>query len=63
MQGHTNAPHTETVILSFAVPSFRVAEAVQAMRGLGFEPAQESVPWREVLPYSDEYLAHVTAKE
>ena len=29
------------------------------MRGLGFEPAQESIPWREVLPYTDEALPSV----
>ena len=29
------------------------------MKGLGFEPARDSVPWREVLSFSDEELPGV----
>ncbi len=59
MQEHKNAPHTETVVLSFTVPSARVDEANQAMRSMGFEPTRDSVPWREVLPYKDEEMPGV----
>ena len=59
MQGHMNAPLTETVVLSFAVPPTRVEEVMQAMKGMGFEPARDSVPWREALAYSDAELPGV----
>ena len=59
MQEHMNAPHTETVVLSFTVPSARVEEAMRTMHGMGFEPARDSVPWREVLQYKDEDMPGV----
>ncbi len=59
MQELMNAPHTETVVLSFAVPSARVEEVMRAMRGMGVEPARDSVPWREVLNYTDEEMPGV----
>lgn len=53
MQEHMNAPLTETVILSFDVPSTRVDEAIKTMAEMGFKKTPDSVPWREVLAYGD----------
>ena len=35
MQEHTNAPRTEAVMLSFAVPPDRIEEVLRTMRSLG----------------------------
>ena len=59
MQAHTNAHPIETVVLSFTVPVSRATEAITAMKDMGFEPMRDSVPWRDVLPYSNEELPGV----
>lgn len=46
-------PHTETVIVSFDVPSNRVDEAIKMMTERGFKKTSDSVPWREVLASGD----------
>ena len=59
MREHTNARPTDAVILSFSVPADRVAEAMRAMKGLGFEPARDATPWRDVLGYTNEEMPGV----
>lgn len=52
MQEHTNAPRTEAVILSFAVPLDQIEEVLRTMRSLDLSPAHDSTPWRDVLGYT-----------
>lgn len=59
MQAHTNALPTDVVILSFAVPSDMVETILQTMHKYGLRAERESLPWREVLSYSDAALPGV----
>lgn len=60
MQAHTKKPPTDAVELCFTGPAAKRQEAVDYLRGLGFEAKEEpSKPWREVLPFKDEELPGV----
>lgn len=60
MQAHTKKPPTDAVELCFTGPAAKRQEAVDYLRGLGFEAKEEpSKPWREVLPFTDEELPGV----
>lgn len=60
MQAHTKKPPTDAVELCFTGPAAKRQEAVDYLRGLGFEAKEEpSKPWREVLPFKDEELPSV----
>lgn len=56
MQAHTNAPPTDPVILSFAVPPEMVNTVLQTMHSYGLREENESVPWREALQVTDAEL-------
>ncbi len=47
MLERTNAPHTDTKILSFAVPHDMVEKVLNAMHSYGLREESESIPWRE----------------
>lgn len=57
--GHTEKPHTDAVALQFIGPAALVEQARKAMSDLGFQEAEDSVPWREALSYTDEELPGV----
>ena len=60
MQAHTKKPPIDAVELCFTGPAAKRQEAVDYLRGLGFEAKEEpSKPWREVLPFKDEELPGV----
>ena len=60
MQAHTKKPPTDAVELCFTGPAAKRQEAVDYLRGLGFEAKEEpSKPWREVLPFKDGELPGV----
>ena len=59
MQEHTNAPRTEAVMLSFAVPPDRIEEVLRTMRSLGLSPTHDSTPWRDALGYTAEAMPGV----
>ncbi len=60
MQAHTKKPPTDAVELCFTGPASKRQEAVDYLRGLGFEAKEEPTkPWREVLPFKDEELPGV----
>jgi ribosome-binding protein aMBF1 (putative translation factor) len=51
---------TNTVELCFRGPAAKKDEAARLLKKLGFESAEESVPWREVFPeYTNEQLPGV----
>ncbi len=53
----TKKPHTNTVELCFRGPAAKKDEAARLLKKLGFESADESIPWRDVFPeYTDEQL-------
>lgn len=53
----TRKRRTETVELCFRGPAARRDEAVRFLRGIGFEDAEDSIPWREAFPeYTDEQI-------
>ena len=56
MQGHMKKPHTEEVSMTFTGPVAMMEQALETMRSLGFESAEQlalkqqgegSIPWRE----------------
>ncbi|MDQ7832815.1 MAG: helix-turn-helix transcriptional regulator [Desulfovibrionaceae bacterium] len=54
MQARMKKPLTDAVELCFTGPAARRQEAVDLLRGLGFEARETpSKPWREVLPFAD----------
>lgn len=54
---------TNTVELCFRGPAAKQEEAARLLRKLGFENAEDSVPWREAFPeYSDEDLPAVSLR-
>ena len=62
MQAHTKKPPTEAVRMTFTGPAALRERAVEAMRSLGFQKAEEtavvqeatgSIPWRESSTYSE----------
>jgi ribosome-binding protein aMBF1 (putative translation factor) len=55
----THPIEEEAVELHFLGPSRKRAEAVEALKSLGFVDVSESVPWRECFPYTDEELSGV----
>ena len=60
MQAHTKKPLTDAVELCFTGPATKRQEAVDLLRGLGFEAKDAPAkPWREVLPYTDAELPGV----
>lgn len=59
MLEHTRKHPTEAVALTFTGPAARTAEAVKAMRALGFSEAEGAVPWRDAFPYTDAQLPGV----
>ncbi|EFL50033.1 plasmid maintenance system antidote protein, XRE family [Solidesulfovibrio fructosivorans JJ]] len=60
MQAHTKKPLTDAVELCFTGPASKRQEAVDYLRGLGFEAKETpSKPWRDVLPFKDEELPGV----
>lgn len=54
MRAHTNALPIEPVMLTFAVPPDMVDTVMQTMHRYGLREENESVPWREALPFKDE---------
>jgi hypothetical protein len=54
-----NAPHTETVRLTFEVPPVLVEKILEAMHSYGLREENEAVPWREALNVRDEDLPAV----
>lgn len=54
MQAHTNAPPIDPVLLTFAVPPDMVETIMQTMHRYGLREENESVPWREALPFKEE---------
>lgn len=56
-------PHTETVELCFRGPVARREDATRLLKKLGFERADDSMPWREAFPeYADEDIPSVTLR-
>ena len=62
MQGHMKKPHTEEVSMTFTGPASMLEQALEAMRSLGFEEAEQlpskqdvegSIPWRESSYYKE----------
>lgn len=49
----TNAPHTDMVTLSFAVPPALVAEVRDYMRQRGIAEERDFIPWREAMGIED----------
>lgn len=56
MLERTNAPLTEQVTLTFAVPQALVLEVRTFMRHMGIVEENDSLPWREALSIKDEEL-------
>ena len=54
MLERTNAPRTDTKILSFAVPHDMVEKILNTMHGYGLREENESIPWREALGLTGE---------
>ncbi len=54
MLARTPKPHTDGVELCFTGPAEKRAEAEAALRALGFIPAEERLPWRELFPEYDD---------
>ncbi|QLA17679.1 helix-turn-helix domain-containing protein [Desulfolutivibrio sulfoxidireducens] len=60
MRALTKKPPTDAVELCFTGPAAKRQEAVDLLRGLGFEAREApSRPWREVLPFQDAELPGV----
>ena len=62
MQGHMKKPHTEEVSMTFTGPVAMMEQALEKMRALGFESAEQlalkqqvegSTPWREASYFKD----------
>ncbi|MCR4665664.1 MAG: helix-turn-helix domain-containing protein [Desulfovibrio sp.] len=56
MLEHTRTPHTDTVTLSFSVPSALVTEVRNFMRERGIAEEHDFIPWREAANITDEEL-------
>lgn len=59
MQAHTKKRLTKTIELKFIGPIVNMAQAIEALKPLGFVDTSDSIPWREVLKYKDEELPSV----
>lgn len=59
MLEHTKKPLTEAVALTFTGPASKAGEALAAMRKLGFQETEDSMPWRDALGYTEEQLPGV----
>ena len=55
----TKRPPTDTVELRFIGPAAAKEEAARMLKALGFESADESVPWRDALPFEADQLPGV----
>ena len=56
----TKKRHTEIVELCFRGPAAKQSEATLYLRKLGFESADESIPWRDAFPeFTEEQLPGV----
>ena len=56
----TRKRRTDTVELCFRGPAAKQEEAASLLRKLGFEHADDAIPWREAFPeYTDEKLPGV----
>lgn len=62
MPGHMKKPHTDAISITFTGPIAMAAEALEAMRSLGFETEEQlirnqkvegSIPWRESKYFKD----------
>lgn len=59
----TKNPHTDIVELCFRGPADRLEEAARLLKKLGFESANDSIPWREAFPeYADKDIPAVTLR-
>ena len=57
----TRKHRTDTVELCFRGPAAKQEEAERLLRKLGFEDAEDAIPWREAFPeYTDEQLPGVS---
>jgi len=55
MLAPTRKPHIDVVEIHFRGPATRKEEATALLEKLGFEKAEEAVPWREAFPeYNEE---------
>jgi DNA-binding transcriptional regulator YiaG len=52
----TKRRHTDTVELQFIGPAAAKDEATRLLKALGFESADDSIPWRDALPFRDEEI-------
>ena len=59
MLERTKKPRTEAVALTFTGPAAKAREAMAAMRALGFQEAEESLPWRDALGFGEAELPGV----
>lgn len=59
MLEHMRKHPTETVELRFIGPAAAKDEAARLLKALGFESADDSIPWRDALPFQDEKLPGV----
>ncbi len=50
MQAPMKKHHTETVELKFIGPISNMAQAIEAMKAVGFVDSSDSVPWRDAYP-------------
>lgn len=53
MLERTQTPPTDSVLITFVVPPDLVVDVRDFMRQRGITEKRDSVPWREVLTYSD----------
>ena len=56
MLEHTRKRHTEQVELCFRGPASMREEAARRLKELGFESADESIPWREAALFAPDEL-------
>lgn len=55
----TKRPPIDTVELRFFGPAAAKDEAAQLLKKLGFVSADDSIPWRDALPFRDDQLPGV----
>jgi hypothetical protein len=56
MSGATKKRPTKSVELRFRGPADKRDRAVKALGSLGFTEERDSIPWRDVLPFSEKEL-------
>lgn len=59
MLERTKKPRIEAVALTFTGPAAKAREAMAAMRALGFQEAEEILPWRDALGFGEAELPGV----